>query len=77
VLAAGGVLAAVYLYRPMAAVFERAAETLPLPAPVPVPRAQQLVPLSLAGLSVLLGFAATGLFELLAIGHPVIEGAAP
>ena len=41
------------------------------------PRAQQLVPLTLAGLSVLLGLAATGLFDLLAIGHPAIEGLAP
>lgn len=66
VMAVGGVLAAVYLYRPMAALFTPGEA----PAIASVPRTRQLVPLALAGASVALGIATTGLFDILSIGRP-------
>ena len=72
VLAGGGLLAAAYLYRPMVALFARAA-----PAPLrPIPRSWQAVPLALAALSVLLGLLSAAPFDLLQVGRPdpAVEG---
>lgn len=66
VLAGGGLLAAAYLYRPMAALFARDAHI----AARPVARAWQCVPLGLALLSILLGLLSATPFELLQIGRP-------
>lgn len=66
VMACGGLLAAAYLYRPMAVVFRRAdLSAFRLPS-----RAQQAVPLALAGAAIILGIASSGPFETLAIGRP-------
>lgn len=65
VLLLGGLLTAAYLYRPLAATFEQADE-----APPPVPRAQQAVPLALAGAAILLGIASSAPFEFLQVGNP-------
>lgn len=66
VMALGGLLAAAYLYRPMAALFARetAADARP------VARARQAVPLVLAGASILLGLLSAAPFEFLQIGRP-------
>ena len=66
VLAGGGVLAALYLYRPMAALFAREIRVTPRA----VPRAWQAVPLVLAALSILLGVLSAIPFDLLQIGRP-------
>jgi formate hydrogenlyase subunit 3/multisubunit Na+/H+ antiporter MnhD subunit len=66
VLAAGGLLAAAYLYRPMAVLFARVERPA---APFPS-RARQAVPLVLAGSAIALGIASAGLFDLLAVGRP-------
>ncbi|MCC5960077.1 MAG: hypothetical protein JJU08_12135 [Rhodobacteraceae bacterium] len=66
VLAGGGVLAAAYLYRPIAALFAQRAQT----AARPIPRAWQAVPLVLAALSILLGLLSAIPFDLLQIGRP-------
>ncbi|MCC6007812.1 MAG: hypothetical protein JJU40_09050 [Rhodobacteraceae bacterium] len=72
VLAGGGLLAAAYLYRPLAALFTRDAR-LPVH---PVARAWQGVPLALAALAVLLGLLSAAPFDLLQIGRPepAVEG---
>jgi len=66
VLAGGGLLAAAYLYRPLAVIFERDAVV----EVQPVSRARQTVPLVLAGASIALGIASAGPIELLEIGRP-------
>lgn len=66
VMACGGLMAAAYLYRPMAVIFGRAdlsASRLPS-------RSQQAVPLALAGVAIVLGIASAEPFETLAIGRP-------
>lgn len=69
-MAAGGLLAAAYLYRPVAAVFARA----DMPAAPVLPRTRQAVPLVLAGAAVALGIASAAPFELLTIGRPHAAG---
>lgn len=65
ILACGGLLAAAYLYRPLSVVFGRAdTSAFRLPS-----RAQQAVPLALAGAAIVLGIASAGPFETLAIGR--------
>jgi len=68
VMAIGGLLAAAYLYRPLAVIFARAdlspGRTLPS-------RAAQSVPLLLAGLAVVLGLASAWPFDILSIGRPL------
>ena len=66
VLAGGGLLAAMYLYRPLAALFAREIMTHPRP----IPRSWQVVPLGLALLSIALGLFSALPFEFLQIGRP-------
>ncbi len=66
VLVGGGLLAAAYLYRPMAALFAREARITPRP----VSRIWQAVPLALAASSILLGLFSATPFDLLQIGSP-------
>ncbi len=66
VLAGGGLLAAAYLYRPMAEVFAR---DCPI-TPQPTPRAWQLVPLALAVAAIMLGLISAPPFDLLQVGRP-------
>ncbi|MFU8898240.1 MAG: complex I subunit 5 family protein [Roseinatronobacter sp.] len=66
VLAAGGLLAAAYLYRPLAAIFARESAV----APRAIPRSWQAIPLGLAVLSVALGLLSSVPFEFLQIGRP-------
>ncbi len=66
VLAAGGLLAAGYLYRPMAhAMARRPPENL-----TPVPRSVQAVALALAAAAIVLGVLSAGPVELLSIDRP-------
>lgn len=65
VLLGGGLLAAGYLYRPMAALFARE-----MPAFTPVPRALQLVPLVLALMAVAMGILSDGIYGFTQIGRP-------
>jgi formate hydrogenlyase subunit 3/multisubunit Na+/H+ antiporter MnhD subunit len=77
VMLAGGLLAAAYLYRPLAAIFApdlRATPAVPL---APVPRAAQAVPLALAGASVALGLASAAPLALLGAGPAAGQGGAP
>lgn len=67
VMALGGLLAVVYVYRPLALMFSPGKTTHDnLPT-----RSRQAVPLLLAGASVLLGVASAAPFDLLAMGRPV------
>ena len=66
VLAGGGLLAALYLYRPVAALFTREIRV----SPRAIPRAWQAIPLALAALSILLGLLSAFPFDLLQIGRP-------
>ncbi|MFP4327556.1 MAG: complex I subunit 5 family protein, partial [Paracoccaceae bacterium] len=66
VIAGGGLLAAAYLYRPMAVLFAQPEA----PPPAPTSRARQAVPLLLAGAAILLGIASAGPFDLLSVGRP-------
>lgn len=66
VMAVGGILAAVYLYRPLAVLFARS-EAPDLAA---LSRARQVVPLILAGASIVLGITSAGMFEILPMGRP-------
>lgn len=72
VLAGGGLLAAAYLYRPMAVLFAREARVTPRP----IPRVWQAASLALAALSILLGVLSATPFDLLQIGRPepAVEG---
>ncbi len=65
VLLGGGLLAAAYLYRPMALLFTRE-----MPDFTPVPRALQLVPLVLALLAVGMGILSDGVYTFVQIGRP-------
>jgi multicomponent Na+:H+ antiporter subunit D len=72
VMLAGGLLAAIYLFRPLNRMLDQAG-----PANLrPVSRARELVPMALAVLAVLLGLAPAGVYDLLQIGRPVaaVEG---
>jgi formate hydrogenlyase subunit 3/multisubunit Na+/H+ antiporter MnhD subunit len=73
VMALGGILAAVYLYRPLAVLFARNEA----PDLVALSRARQVVPLILAGASIGLGVTSVGLFEILPIGRPEAAEAGP
>jgi multicomponent Na+:H+ antiporter subunit D len=66
IMALGGLLAAGYLYRPMAALFAREGRI----EPRPVPRRSQAVPLVLAAASILLGLLSGAPFAFLQIGRP-------
>ncbi|MCC6009145.1 MAG: hypothetical protein JJU40_15935 [Rhodobacteraceae bacterium] len=66
VLAGGGLLAAGYLYRPMAEVFARDCPV----TPQPVARAWQAVPLALALAAIVLGLISAPPFDLLQVGRP-------
>jgi len=68
VLVAGGLIAAAYLYRPLATLFARD----PATAPLPVSRALQMVPLLLALAAILLGVLSAPPFALLQIGRPEV-----
>lgn len=71
VIVLGGLLAAAYLFRPLARAFRPERGRF-----AAVPGWQQAVPLSLAALSILLGLASAAPYELLQIGRPAaaIEG---
>jgi multicomponent Na+:H+ antiporter subunit D len=73
VMAVGGLLAAAYLYRPLALLFARDAEVVASPPS----RARQAVPLVLAGASILLGIASAGPFAVLEIGRPAAAEEGP
>jgi formate hydrogenlyase subunit 3/multisubunit Na+/H+ antiporter MnhD subunit len=73
VMAGGGLLAAAYLYRPMAVLFARAGA----PAAPGLPRGRQVVPLVLASAAIVLGIASAGPFEVLSIGRPAAGGEGP
>jgi len=66
VMTVGGLLAAAYLYRPLALIFARNARVVATPPS----RTRQAVPLILAGASVALGLASAGPFAVLEIGRP-------
>lgn len=72
VLAGGGLLAAAYLYRPLAAIFAREIAV----APRAIQRGWQVIPLGLAVMSVALGLLSAVPFEFLQIGQPdrAVEG---
>ncbi len=74
VLAGGGLLAAAYLYRPLATLFARADAP---GAALPPARAMQAVPLGLAGAAIALGIASDAPFEILSIGRPAAAEAGP
>ncbi len=65
----GGLMAALYLFRPLGRAFSRAGEGAARPAPVS--RLLQLAPLALACLSILIGIASAGPYDFLQIGRPV------
>ncbi len=68
VLVAGGLLAAVYLFRPLNLMFSKEGAD---PATLrPVPRGEQALPLLLALAAILLGIASSGPFDFLQIGRP-------
>jgi multicomponent Na+:H+ antiporter subunit D len=68
VMMIGGLLAAVYLFRPLTYSFAR--EGMEAKDLVSISRARQLLPLILAGLSILLGIASSGPYDFLQIGRP-------
>ena len=72
VMLLGGLLAAVYLFRPLNRMVDKADP----PALQPVSRARELLPMSLAVLAILMGLAPGGLYALLQIGRPeaALEG---
>jgi len=69
VLLGGGLLAAGYLYRPMAVLFAR-----DMPDFTPVPRYLQAVPLLLALLAVAMGILSDGIYAFVQIGRPGAAG---
>jgi formate hydrogenlyase subunit 3/multisubunit Na+/H+ antiporter MnhD subunit len=75
VLVGGGLMAAVYLFRPLNLMFSK--EGADVAALRPVPRGEQALPLVLALGAVLLGVASAGPYALLQAGRPVAEGFAP
>jgi len=72
VMLVGGLLAAIYLFRPLNRMFDKADP----PALRPVSRARELLPMSLAALAIVMGLAPGGLYALLQIGRPeaALEG---
>lgn len=72
VMLLGGLLAAIYLFRPLNRMFDKADP----PALRPVSRARELLPMSLAALAILMGLAPGGLYALLQVGRPeaAVEG---
>ncbi|MGY6552517.1 MAG: complex I subunit 5 family protein [Erythrobacter sp.] len=71
VLLAGGLLAAAYLYRPLAMLFARDEAVLR----APVSRARQLVPLALAAAAIGLGVLSAVPFDFIKIGKPYAAAA--
>lgn len=65
VLLGGGLLAAAYLYRPMAELFARE-----MPVVTPLPRALQAVPLVLAMAALAMGILSDGVYVFMQIGRP-------
>lgn len=76
VLVAGGLLAAIYLFRPLNLMFSKDGAATDL---TPVPRWEQVLPLLLALAAVLLGLFSAGPFAFLQIGRPgaAAEGLLP
>ncbi|WP_206933194.1 complex I subunit 5 family protein [Roseococcus thiosulfatophilus] len=76
VLVAGGLLAAIYLFRPLNLMFSKEGAAASL---TPVPRWEQVLPLLLALAAVLLGLFSAGPFAFLQIGRPgaAAEGLLP
>jgi multicomponent Na+:H+ antiporter subunit D len=70
---AGGLLAAGYLFRPLARMLAEAEPELR----ATVPRRRQAIALALALAAVLLGLLSAQPFELLQVGRPALQGAAP
>ena len=72
VMLLGGLMAAIYLFRPLNRMLDKA-EPVELN---PVSRARELVPMGLALLAILMGLAPGGLYDLLQIGRPeaALEG---
>jgi len=68
VLVGGGLLAAIYLFRPMNLMFSK--PDADAAVPLPVPRAEQALPLLLALAAVLLGIVSAPPFAFLQIGRP-------
>jgi multicomponent Na+:H+ antiporter subunit D len=66
VIVLGGLLAALYLFRPLTRAFEAEAAALR----APVPRSRQAAPLALALAAIALGFASAHPYALLQIGRP-------
>lgn len=66
VMVGGGLLAAIYLFRPLAAALAGSA----MPVFTPVPRSRQAIPLLLALMATLLGITAALPYELLQVGRP-------
>ena len=66
VMLGGGLLAAIYLFRPLGAAFAGSA----VPVITPVPRSRQAIPLVLALMATLLGITAALPYEFLQIGRP-------
>jgi multicomponent Na+:H+ antiporter subunit D len=64
---AGGLLAGLYLFRPLARMFDTAEAPAVL---APVPRRLQAVPLALALAAILLGLASAGPYALMQVGRP-------
>jgi formate hydrogenlyase subunit 3/multisubunit Na+/H+ antiporter MnhD subunit len=69
---AGGLLAAIYLFRPLSRMLDKADP----PELNPIARRREILPMSLAALAVLMGVAPGGLYALLQIGRPeaALEG---
>ncbi|HEV7275883.1 MAG TPA: proton-conducting transporter membrane subunit [Devosiaceae bacterium] len=74
VIMVGGLLAALYLFRPLTYAFTR--RGLEEREFARVPRPRQVIPLLLAGLSILLGIASAAPYDILQIGRPhaAVEG---
>jgi NADH:ubiquinone oxidoreductase subunit 2 (subunit N) len=72
VMLVGGLMAAIYLFRPMNRMLDRTAPAILHP----VARPRELIPLTLALLAILLGLAPGGIYALLQIGRPLaaLEG---
>ena len=68
VMMIGGLLAAVYLFRPLTYTFAK--EGMEAKELVTLPRARQLLPLILASLAIILGIASAAPYDFLQIGRP-------
>jgi multicomponent Na+:H+ antiporter subunit D len=69
VMMVGGLLAAIYLFRPLTYAFSKEGENMKTNHLVTLSRARQALPLALAGLSIILGIASAGPYEFLQIGR--------